>query len=386
MKRSLKIVFIGHEASLSGAPILLLNLLRLLKENMNMEITVVVRRYGPLLNEYERHFKVILLKGENYSNEKKIYKRVGNILRNRFNLIRVFWKALLSDVVFSNTITNGLLLKSLSLFKRKTITYVHELENVVEWYMPLSGYSFQYSEKFAYPSQKVANVLEKSYNVSIDKLVRLSYYFPFNSEVTLNSESIENFKASFKKRFSIKDQFIVGNVGVLCKRKGSDLFMEVCSRVVKINPDIKFCWIGSFEDNSIEVEIRELIKSKSISDNVILTGPLEHHYYNFCNFDLLFLSSREDPYPLVVIESAFMKIPTMCFKDSGGITEFVDNDSGWVINEFSVSDAASKILQLYNDKKEIEKKGGVALEKALRIHSDKNRIIEQFTDLVSSIA
>jgi glycosyltransferase involved in cell wall biosynthesis len=300
----------------------------------------------------------------------------------------LFFKAGFSDVIFSNTITNGRLLKILSPFRKKIVTYVHELENVIEWYMPSgnSAYSLQYSQRFAYPSLRVTETLQHKYNVDRSKLYRLLYYFPVDL-IFINDESAKNnFANAFRQKFNLAGTFVVGNVGVLCKRKGTDLFIEVCSKVASQNKSIKFCWIGKFEDTEIETELTELIRQKNIGDNIILTGPLPHHYYNFCSFDLLFLSSREDPYPLVVMEAAFMKVPSICFENSGGIAEFVDSDAGWLIKDFSIDDTAQKIIDLYNkSKQQITDKGEAACKKALRLHSNKEVILDQFNELISSL-
>ena len=385
MNTKKSIIFIGHEASISGAPILFLNLLNLLKEEGSLEITVVIKRYGSFVKEYEKFFTVMVLKGENYSDENRLLQRTGNIIGNRIKLTRLFLKAIFADVIFSNTITNGILLKTLSFFRKKIITYVHELEHVIRWYMPASRYSLQYSRRFAYPSDHVAEVLSANYKIDHARLFRLSYYFPFNETIVNDEKGINVFRQAFKAKYGIRNEFIVGNIGVLCKRKGSDLFFEVCARVVRVNPDIKFCWIGKFEDTFIENEIKALIAEKGIANNVILTGVLPHHYFNYSSFNVFFLSSREDPYPLVVIEAGLMKIPAICFSNSGGITEFIKEDIGWVINECSIELTASKILELYANQNEIKVKGDAAYRKALEQHVDKNRIKNQFNELITGI-
>ncbi|MES1224508.1 MAG: glycosyltransferase family 4 protein [Bacteroidota bacterium] len=386
MKRRKKIVFIGHEASLSGAPVLLLNLLLLLKKEGNVNVILVIKRYGPFLKNYENEFPVIVLKGANYGKENNLLKRIYNIIRNRIQLFRLFLITASADVVFSNTVTNGRILKILFPFRKKIVTYVHELEKVIEWYMPSgdSSYSLQYSQRFAYPSLKVSEILQKNYRIDASKLYRLSYYFPVDLKIIDDDVAKNNFAKVFREKYDLSGAFVVGNAGVLCDRKGTDLFIEVCCKVVSRNRDIKFCWIGQFEDRETKEKLTKLIKEKNIEKNIVLTGPLPHHYYNFNSFDLLFLSSREDPYPLVVIEAAFMKIPSICFKDSGGITDFINDDAGWAVGNFSVDEVAQRIIDLFNAHREqLSIKGKAAFKKALELHSDKAVILSQFNELIS---
>src|SRR4051812_34253052 len=100
--RRKRILFIGHEASLSGAPILLFNLLKLVADANNIQPIVAIRRYGPFLDEYKKNFQVLVLKGENYSTEKRVLPRLAQIIKNRAKIGRLIYEAMRSDVIFSN--------------------------------------------------------------------------------------------------------------------------------------------------------------------------------------------------------------------------------------------------------------------------------------------
>jgi glycosyltransferase involved in cell wall biosynthesis len=124
----------------------------------------------------------------------------------------------------------------------------------------------------------------------------------------------------------------------------------------------------------------EVVRVKNIS-NFHFLGQLPHDLDNFLPFDLLFLSSREDPYPVVVLEAALMKIPTVYFAKSGGINEFVTDDCGWQIETFSPGDAANKIVSLTNG--EIAKKGARSQIKANAWHLDEASIYTKFNAILS---
>ena len=359
----------------------------ILKQQGNIKIFVVIRRGGIFVDEYTRYFKVLVIKPGNYGKEKNVFNRIRNAIISKVKTSYLFIKAVSADIIFSNTIINGKLLKVLSPFKKKIITYVHELENVIEQYLPSgdSALTLKLSSLFAYPSLKVKETLQNKYGILDSRLEYLPYYFPVDLKAINNTAEKSKFKNDFKKKFGITADFVVGNIGVLCKRKGTDFFIETCEKVIRQNPRIQFCWIGSFENMEVEDELRKLIGEKKLSENIILTGPLPHHYYNCCGFDLFFLSSREDPYPLVVLESALMKIPALCFRESGGITQFVEEDAGWILSGFSLNAAAETILQLYNDREQIAEKGGRALKKVLERHADSTSIANQFYEIVNQL-
>src|SRR5262249_23860309 len=130
-------------------------------------------------------FRVLVIKPEGYRQEKNVVLRLRNIVISKAKIVNLFFKAANADVIFSNSIVNGKLLKALSLFRKKIITYVHELENVIEQYMPSrdSALSLVLSSFFAYPSLKVKETLKNKYQIPESKLGYLPYYFPVDLNV-----------------------------------------------------------------------------------------------------------------------------------------------------------------------------------------------------------
>ncbi|MEO9210289.1 MAG: hypothetical protein ABI208_04275, partial [Ginsengibacter sp.] len=70
----LRIVFISHECSLTGAPILLLNLLSLIKKRDIYDIKIILAKGGVLEKEFKKYGKTIVLRPWNY-NDKMFFIR-----------------------------------------------------------------------------------------------------------------------------------------------------------------------------------------------------------------------------------------------------------------------------------------------------------------------
>jgi len=96
----------------------------------------------------------------------------------------------------------------------------------------------------------------------------------------------------------------------------------------------------------------------------------------YSKFDALFLSSREDPYPLVVLEAAFQKTPSIIFSESGGMVEFVSEENGWTVNGFDTVQAASIILSITKDSS--RQKGISAYNRVVDWHLNPSLILDQF--------
>lgn len=387
MSRRKKVMVVGHEASLSGAPILLLNLFRLLIENGIVDVQFVIRRDGPLVKEYKKLAPVIVLKSQDYGRTKNVVLRLKNFILHKIRLCIVLFKAVFCDYFFFNTVVNGKLLRWLPYRRKPVVTYIHELQNVIDLYLkqkdadlPLSASNF-----FAYPSDVTKAVLKNNYQVPEHKLRKLFYYFPFSIE-DFDSTIAFNKRREFRQKFDLaENDFVVGAMGTINERKGADLFVDVCGRTVAINSKIKFVWIGRFENSEYASEIKDIIQEKGLEKNLIFAGPLGHSLYNFSLFDIFFLSSREDTYPLVVLEAAMMKLPTICFSGSGGIIEFVGNDAGWTINGFSTISVANKILELRENEEIVRQYGACAFNKVISLHCNESLIIEQYNSITETM-
>ena len=86
-------------------------------------------------------------------------------------------------------------------------------------------------------------------------------------------------------------------------------------------------------------------------------------------FDVFFVSSREDPYPLVVLEAAMLAKPIICFDKAGGAKDFVEKDCGFVIDYLDVNKVAEKIIELKENPILRKEFGDSARKKALERHN-----------------
>src|SRR3954462_6758295 len=97
-----KIIFLGHDASLTGAPVLLLNLIRLLFGSGKYETQLVLGRAGPLLGQYRESLTVYVLKPADYGNENNFVRKVFNYLTYKYRLRAIRKVVRNADIIFSN--------------------------------------------------------------------------------------------------------------------------------------------------------------------------------------------------------------------------------------------------------------------------------------------
>lgn len=379
--QNLKVFFISHESSISGAPILLLNLLKLLKKLEVCSFIIILKRGGTLDHLFAELGETIILKPTSYQINKSFAGKLKDYFFYRRRLKKAQKKLLHCDFIFSNTVANGRLIKILSKSKVPVITYVHELNEAMKFcdLHQDTTLSLKMSKAFFSPVNTVTSNLTKNYKIPATLIHPLNYYFePLKKDLQKNKEHNKTF---FLESYSIPfDKFYVVGMGTAALRKGIDLFIKICKRVIIKDQTIHFVWIGDFVEERLKKRMNQLVKEEGISDFFTITGFIPNAIENLEPFDVFALTSREDPYPLVVLESAYMGIPTISFSGNGGMDIFIDNDAGFLVPEESITLFAEKIIELKDNPNLLREKGLNAKNKVMKLHSDKSLIIQQFFD------
>jgi len=123
--------------------------------------------------------------------------------------------------------------------------------------------------------------------------------------------------------------------------------------------------VGRF-DNSLERIQREYDLDKAgLRGRVIFLGAKENAADYFSSFDIFVLLSREEPFGIVGIECAYLEKPVICFASAGGMSEFVENDAGFIVPYLDIEELARNIIILYQNPELAKKLGKRGREKVL---------------------
>ena len=85
--------------------------------------------------------------------------------------------------------------------------------------------------------------------------------------------------------------------------------------------------------------------------------------------DVFALTSREDPFPLVMLEAAAAGVPLVCFAGGGGAPEFVQPDAGHVAAYLDVAGMAAAVSDLLEREEERQRMGQIAAERVRKRHT-----------------
>jgi glycosyltransferase involved in cell wall biosynthesis len=166
-----------------------------------------------------------------------------------------------------------------------------------------------------------------------------------------------------------EDVFVAGGCGTLGWRKGTDLFLKIAQLSVRGGSGKRaFLWVGGGAKGEEALQFEHDLRALGLQDcckRVPTTANVADYYYAM---DAFALTSREDPFPLVMLEAGAAGLPVICFAGAGGGPEFVKNDKGFVVPYLDVEAFARQVLALSNDAKLCRKLGAEAAREVEKSH------------------
>ena len=377
------ILFVSHDANRAGAQILLLRFLRLLKENQDFKFSILLKEGGIIENEFAEIAQIFHWQPKESSSKKsffnKLYNRFVKEYNYKSNIINNL-KAQNFDFIVSNTIANGDILPVLKELNVPIKTYVHELEMGIQQYTKAEYFESvkTLSSSFIACAESVKENLIKNHSIDTTLIKVLPSLLP---ESALNYKVDKSSNEILRKQLNIPSEaFIIGGMGTVDLRKGVDIFLQVANKL-RANSDIFFLWVGG-QENEIEYKNFQIDKNRLELNNITFQPSVKNPLDYMSLFDIFFVSSREDPYPLVVLEAAMLSKPIICFDKAGGAKDFVENDCGSVVAYLNVDEVVVKIVELKENKALIKQMGDVGRKKVLERHNQ-NLAFQTFVGILN---
>lgn len=350
MNSNPNVLFVSHDATRTGAPIVLLHLLRWLRSNTKINITLLLKQGGEMEGEFESLAKTYYWR--RFPDCQALLGQVIGELANKcfryYNRTKVL-KSLSAqhfDLVYLNTVGANDLAPSLKNgLGCPILNHVHENEYSISYYCPrsLDAPVQAAIDGYIAVSESTRSNLVENHGIPAGRIDVVNEFIP--------TEKIRRPAFAAKKTKAelgiADDQFVVGGSGVTGWRKGTDLFMGLALMFQKLYPQcrIKFVWVGS-KTHEFEMMFEYERKRLGLDDNLIFTGSKPDPENYFQVFDVFALTSREDPFPLVCIEAAALGKPILCFDQAGGIPKMAAEGAGFVVPYGDMEAMAKKILEL----------------------------------------
>jgi glycosyltransferase involved in cell wall biosynthesis len=301
-----KVLLVGHDAHPHGAQELLLNIGEMLKREFGCEIEFLLCGDGPLLERYEALAPTRLV------TQASISKVLSELSDRDY-----------SDAIV-NSLASGWVVEPLRNHFFKVITLVHELPELIRAYK---------LDRVARAVAESANEIVFPSSVVLDGFRSIVGEAAFESTVRPQGlykrlESSPHDRDDFRRELGLgQDTKIVVNVGYGDQRKGIDIFADVARRFAADAPEVHFVWAGLTDQPTVEA-----LGTLLDLPNLHWLGQRSDVGRLLAAADVFALTSREDPFPSVVLEAMASGLPVVAFEGAGGFVDLFDSpDAGTLV-------------------------------------------------------
>lgn len=335
-------LFLGHEGSRTGAPLILLSLIKHFVQS-NYACVLLLREGGPLVSDYAEYAEVLIL------HESPQKWQVERLIDSLSELIET---GRLKGAIVNTAVNAGLYncVKSRGIH---TITLVHEflegfdLESLAQVYRD--------SDQIVFPSA----VVKDNANEIMPLGDLVTHVMP---QGLLRSDfgriDREQARQDIREALGLSaDSFIVLGCGTLSLRKGFDFFVACAERVLRAydaERPIHFVWLGaeSYKPYSLHYFSLWDMRQCKLEKNLHIVSNRADNEQWFVGADVFYLSSRQDPFPCVVHESMASATPVIAFENSGGVAEMLCEGGGFLFQYADIESVARCILNLAENENE----------------------------------
>ena len=354
------VLFISHDAHPHGAQIFILQFLEWMKKNSDIPIEILLGRGGALAERFAAVGRTSVWP-EGISPATQLPE--GDPLVRRFRDAEV-------NLVYSNTIVNGRILAGLSRLESGVISHLHELGYWMRNRIPEADLrlALDLSHHFVACSQAVRQSLVGSLGVPADRVSVVHEFIPLGPR----ERSVDGSTRSLVREEigAPADSLVVCGSGTTDWRKSPDLFVQVARLVCErfAAREVHFIWVGGDAKGAEFTQLCHDVEKSGLMGKVHFLGHLPNPRDFFAASEVFALTSREDPFPLVNLEAASVGVPIVCFDDSGGSKEFVEDDCGFVVPYLDVDAMAERVVRILTEPELRDRLGRRAAEKVRERH------------------
>jgi glycosyltransferase involved in cell wall biosynthesis/ubiquinone/menaquinone biosynthesis C-methylase UbiE len=356
--REKRIVFVTHDAHPHGAQYNALNMARVLTCDLGFMVDVVVLGEGLLKPEFARYGQLHELAGVDPEGKQA-----------RSLAARLYAEG--ARTAICNTAVSGLFLSTLKRAGFRCVSLIHELPGIIRSYRLEEHISRIAAEAdvVVFAAEMVRAGFQEFADVPTER-VRIRPQGLYKRNRFAHQDG-ERGKARLALRSALglsESAKIVLGVGYADHRKGIDLFVQAGIRIMQTRSDVVFVWVGH-NGSDIWPQVMRIVEQSGHADRFLFPGrvPLTDIDPYYAGADVFALTSREDPFPSVVLESLEVGVPVVAFTGTGGHCDLIKQGCGLIAPAFDVDAYAARVLELLDNVAHVRSLGA---EGAGRIRED----------------
>jgi glycosyltransferase involved in cell wall biosynthesis len=331
------ILFINHEESRTGAPRIIFEIAKSALEKYSIAIISKVK--GGMSAEFKEAF-----------DDKLYYPHELLEQRERHEVARIMLEKIKPKLVYVNSIVSYEYACEAKKLGIPVIFHIHEMANAYDVAISAESHAdfASFADVFIVVSEATKRDLIQVMKVSED-CIRLIHEFIDAKKVIELSQ--------YKPRRVVEeilgidsDDILIVSMGTFDKRKGGDYFIKLAKRFA--DKKVKMLWVGR---RPRQHDLFALVFQEN-RDSFLHIDEVPNPFPFLARADIFFMSSREDPFPLVVLEAMALQKPVVAFAKAGGAVE-AGGGSVACINNFNVDEAYKVLHDLVIDEEDRQRRG-----------------------------
>jgi glycosyltransferase involved in cell wall biosynthesis len=358
----LLMIFCGHNASRTGAPLVLLRLVKHFSSLENVECLTILAEGGPLLDDYYRYSHVHVLRTRDRTFLEKTGPHALEFRKELEDLAeRVGYRR--KVLCICNSVETRHIANILANFGFPVVGMVHES---AEPYLPQQMQDmYDACKLLVLVSNYVLETARRKCPVPLSKVIVRPPGLLTDRFGTSHRSAA---KVRVRNELGIpKDARIVLGCGTVEWRKGTDLFVEVALAALgqsneQSPAEIHFVWLGEGATtyDTTWFWAKQRIAEQKQERRIHFIGARTDAEPYFLAADLFLMTSRIDPLPTVVHEAMACALPVIAFEGKSGSPESFQ-ESGIVV-PFNSAKMAKAVLALLCNETRLKKLGARARE------------------------
>ncbi|MFZ2029835.1 MAG: glycosyltransferase [Vitreimonas sp.] len=320
---------VSHDAYRHGAQLLLLALAQIFFTRFRRRLHIVILGPGPLTQSFRRFGTVYELDDGAGPRARALAHRLT--------------RAGVCDALCSTT-ASGLFVETLAQHGVRCVALVHELPSLIgEKQLGAHAHALARSAAaVVFPSTVVRDAfLVPPTGAAI---VRPQGIAPRRA---FRAGQITAFRSMLHRTYGVPlDAKIAVGAGYGDTRKGIDLFVEMALKALTVIPECHFLWVGD-----VEPEMRDWIARR-------LSNAADARHFAFVPFtkevaqfyavaDVFALTSREDPFPSVLLEAMDAGVPCVAFAGAGGFDSLFSTGAGILARANDTDAFADAVMRIF---------------------------------------
>lgn len=332
-----KVLLVSHDAHPHGAQMLCLHIAKNLSQALGYAAHMLVLGEGRLLGKFGEIAVVHRLDLHADS-------------PGQIDTLLVHLRQQSISCAIVNTAVSGLLVPHLKRHGFAVVSLIHELPGILESYK-LQAHAqaiAEHADKVVFAAPQVRAGFEAFLGKPLAQAVIRPQGLYQRSWLKSGADK-QALGQQVREELGIPPECkIVMCAGYADRRKGFDLFVRIGIEVMQRRPDVYFLWVGHHERGFFEQSLA-LADEAGLRERFLFTGLVEEPQPYYLASDLYALTSREDPFPSVVMEALDALTPVIAFRDCGGFEALLGRGCGVLVAKEDWRAFAQAVLELLDD-------------------------------------